>query len=118
MQREVCAREERWVVIDAFAEDGLLIINTESTPVYPRQGVNERYIKRVFDAIIALLGLVISALVNLALLVGAFTDARDPVLFKQKRVGKSGELLTVPMYVDLALSDVDRVCSIVRGYAL
>ena len=118
MQRELCTKEERWAVVDALAEDGLLIIHAESTLVYPRQRVYVRYKKRVFDVISVFIALAINALVNLALLVGAFTDMRNSVLFKRKRVRKSGELFTAPMYVDLALSDVDCISPIARRCVL
>ena len=52
-------------------------------------------IKRIFDIVMSLCGLIILSPVFLLLIIAIKVDSRGPVLFKQKRVGKNKKLFKI-----------------------
>lgn len=54
-----------------------------------------RYGKRILDIFIAMLALVVTAPINLVIMVITYFDVGRPVLFKQLRKGKSNKLFTL-----------------------
>ncbi len=51
--------------------------------------------KRIFDLTIAILGLIISLPIWIFIAIAIKFDSRGPVIFKQERVGKNGEIFTM-----------------------
>jgi exopolysaccharide biosynthesis polyprenyl glycosylphosphotransferase len=80
--------------------DGLPMMHIE----HPQFGGARRLLKNVFDVTLALLLLVVTAPLLLAIAIGVKRDAPGPVLFRQTRVGKNGETFAIvkfrTMYVD------------------
>jgi O-antigen biosynthesis protein WbqP len=50
--------------------------------------IYQRYIKRILDFVLGLIGIVVLSLVFLLLIICIKLDSKGPVLFKQRRVGK------------------------------
>ena len=78
-----------------IAEDTLPDINANSADVRPKNSPYTRYGKRALDILLSLLALIVTSPVNLVLAVCTYFDVGRPILFKQQRVGKNGELFTV-----------------------
>ncbi|MEU5940880.1 sugar transferase [Micromonospora sp. NPDC047548] len=82
--------------------DGLPMLHVE----HPRLKGGRRFVKAVFDRVSALLLLIVGApvLMAIALLVRTSPGAGGPVIFRQERVGKNGQLFVIykfrTMYVD------------------
>ena len=55
----------------------------------------KHFLKRVFDFILSLLGIIILALPMLIIAIVIKCDSKGPVFFKQKRVGKNKKLFTI-----------------------
>lgn len=106
MERELYSKEECWAVADALAEERLPIIDSNCKPVKPSRSWYSRYIKRVLDIVVSGTALLITSPINLVLLVGTYFDVGSPVLFKQQRVGKNGELFTVVKFRNMT-NDTD-----------
>jgi lipopolysaccharide/colanic/teichoic acid biosynthesis glycosyltransferase len=52
-------------------------------------------VKRLFDVVLALLGAVVALVVTPAVLIGDLVANRGPLLYRQARVGKNGEVFTI-----------------------
>ena len=53
------------------------------------------YVKRIFDIVISIIGLIISIPINLVIAVGTYFDVGLPILFKQDRPGYKGKVFTI-----------------------
>jgi exopolysaccharide biosynthesis polyprenyl glycosylphosphotransferase len=80
--------------------DGLPMMHIE----HPQFAGARRLVKNVFDVTLALLLLVVTAPLLVAIAIGVKRDAPGPVLFRQTRVGKNGATFAMikfrTMYVD------------------
>ena len=57
--------------------------------------VYKKYIKRLFDIIISLFGIIIAAIPMLIIAILIKLDSKGPVLFKQERIGKNGKVFKI-----------------------
>lgn len=87
--------EKKQELARLIAQDTLPIVDREFAPFYVPDTFYTRYGKRILDIIIATLALVISAPVNLVIMVMTFIDVGRPILFKQLRMGKDNKLFTL-----------------------
>lgn len=55
----------------------------------------KKYIKRLFDIIISLFGIIIAAIPMLIIAMLIKLDSKGPVLFKQERIGKNGKVFKI-----------------------
>ena len=83
------------VVGEVIREENLDYVNAHSKKVCPKSSFYSKYGKRVFDFFCALIALIIVFPINLILLICTFFDVGVPLVFKQKRVGKNGELFYI-----------------------
>jgi sugar transferase (PEP-CTERM system associated) len=60
------------------------------------------HMKRLFDIVVALIGIVLSAPLILAVALAVKLESRGPVLFRQKRVGQGGEEFTIYKFRSMA----------------
>lgn len=55
----------------------------------------KKYIKRLLDIIISLLGIIITAIPMLIIAILIKIDSKGPILFKQERIGKNGKVFKI-----------------------
>jgi lipopolysaccharide/colanic/teichoic acid biosynthesis glycosyltransferase len=65
-----------------------------------------RYVKRALDIVFSALALIVTLPVNLLLAICTYFDVGRPILFKQKRPGKDGRLITICKFRNMT-NDVD-----------
>lgn len=82
------AYEQRFA--DLVARDNLAKVNRESAQILIPDSFYARYGKRILDIIISSLALIITAPINLILMVGTFFDVGRPLFFQQLRTGRGG----------------------------
>ena len=95
MDRARYTKEECWKVADELAKERLAVVNVAAKEVVPANSFYTEYGKRLLDIVISVVTLIITAPINLGLLIGTYLDVGSPVLFKQQRVGKDGRPFTV-----------------------
>ena len=69
-----------------------------------REGIYEKYIKRVLDVILSFGGLVVLSPVFLILAVAIYIDDPGPILFTQKRLGKNKEFFKLHKFRSMKMS--------------
>lgn len=79
------AKEE---IAECVKRDNLAIVNNHLEQVKVRKTFYTQYGKRIFDILFSLIGLIISAPLNLMIAVVTLFDVGRPIIFKQKRTGK------------------------------
>ena len=82
---------QRATIAEHLARDNRAHASAVSPAVHPRNTIYTRYVKRLFDIIIAAFALVITSPINLVLAIATFFDVGRPLLFHQTRTGKDGE---------------------------
>jgi lipopolysaccharide/colanic/teichoic acid biosynthesis glycosyltransferase len=75
-------------------------------------------LKRMMDAVVAALMLVVLAPVALAIAVAIKLDSRGPVVFRQTRVGRDGELFTMLKFRTMVADAATRIGDVVDTAAL
>lgn len=77
------------------ADDNLTSVNEKSEPVYPKESIYGKYVKRILDVLIVLP--VFALLLPINLIIGIITifDVGFPIFFKQKRTGKNGRVFNL-----------------------
>ena len=85
----------RWRIADDMAEDILPVVNRNAKEVHLRDSVYSKYIKRLFDILIALVVLILTSPINLIIGIITFFDVGRPIFFLQERVGKDGKIFKV-----------------------
>ena len=78
------------MIAEMAKRDNLNHVNKTSAPVYPRNSLYEKYIKRIFDILISFPFFIILLPVYMMLSILVYWDVGSPVIFKQKRTGKNG----------------------------
>ena len=76
---------------------------------YHKSGMYEMYIKRVFDIILSLGGLIILSPVFVAISIWIIIDDPGPVLFTQKRIGKNKQYFKLHKFRSMKLSTPQNV---------
>ncbi len=76
---------------DLAAKDNLETVNRESEPIRVPDTFYVRHGKRLIDIVVSSLALILTAPVNLILMIGTFFDVGRPLLFRQQRIGKDGK---------------------------
>ena len=64
-----------------------------------------KYIKMLFDFLIALIGIIITAPIMLIIAIAIKLDSKGPVLFKQKRTGKNGKVFNMYKFRSMAVDN-------------
>lgn len=64
-----------------------------------------KYIKMLFDFLIALIGIIITAPIMLIIAISIKLDSKGPVLFKQKRTGKNGKVFNMYKFRSMAVDN-------------
>lgn len=82
---------QRATIAEHLARDNRAHASAVAPAVHPRDTIYTRYVKRLFDIIIAAFALVITSPINLVLAVATFFDVGRPLLFHQTRTGKDGK---------------------------
>ena len=72
--------------------------NTRKLGVY-------KYVKMLFDFLIALLGIIITSPIMLIIAIAIKLDSKGPVLFKQKRTGKNGKVFNMYKFRSMAVDN-------------
>ena len=106
MNRADYTKEECWAVADELAKERLSAVNASTKEVIPTKSFYTEHGKRLLDIGISAIALIITAPINLGLLVGTYLDVGSPVLFKQQRVGKDGQPFTVVKFRNMT-NEVD-----------
>lgn len=88
-------RNMRWEIADLLREKNLVAVNENAELVVPRQTFYVKYGKRVIDVVAASFALLITSPVNIAVALATVVTLGTPVFFRQKRLGKDGELFTL-----------------------
>ena len=81
---------QRATIAEHLARDNRTHASAIAPAVHPRNSIYTRYVKRLFDIIIAAFALVITSPINLVLAIATFFDVGRPLLFHQTRTGKDG----------------------------
>ena len=82
---------QRATIAEQLARDNRAHASALAPAAHPRDTIYTRYVKRLFDIIIAAFALVITSPINLVLAVATFFDVGRPLLFHQTRTGKDGK---------------------------
>ena len=82
---------QRATIAEHLARDNRAHASAVAPAVHPRSTIYTRYVKRLFDIIIAAFALIIASPINLVLAVATFFDVGRPLLFHQTRTGKDGK---------------------------
>lgn len=64
-----------------------------------------KYVKMLFDFLIALLGIIITSPIMLIIAIAIKLDSKGPVLFKQKRTGKNGKVFNMYKFRSMAVDN-------------
>lgn len=91
MQKSDLTKAQRWQLADYLAEQRLPEINQKCREVKPANNFYSRYIKRLFDIVIALLVLLVSLPVNLVIFIITAVTLGRPIFFRQERIGKDAK---------------------------
>lgn len=95
MDYKKLTREQRLELADAMAADFLPLVNSMLEDVEPRVSLYSRYGKRAIDILLSGIALLVTLPINLFLGIATFIDVGAPILFKQKRAGKDGEIFVL-----------------------
>lgn len=87
--------EKKQELARLIAADTLPVVDAAFVPFPVPDTFYTRYGKRILDILISALALVISAPVNLVIMVVTYFDVGRPILFKQLRMGKNNKLFTL-----------------------
>ena len=121
---------ERTWIAEYVMKNNLPIINAKDKKVVPKDTIYTRYVKRIFDIIIALVACVLTLPINIIIGICTFFDVGRPIFFLQKRPGKDGKEFTIVKFrnmrnakdkygVDLPISErVTKFGSFVRKTSL
>ena len=88
-------REMRWELADIVRDRYLDRANEVLPLVRPKRGFYVRYGKRCLDVLGASIALILTLPLNLIGALVTLVDVGRPILFKQRRLGKAGELFTL-----------------------
>lgn len=99
--------EMRGEVAARLRQTNLAAANRKSKPVKFHESFYTRVVKRVFDIFISAVALIVTLPVNAFLFVGTALDVGRPIFFKQKRVGKNGEIFNLVKFRNMT-NEVDR----------
>lgn len=80
--------EKKFEIAHLIAMDNLEVVNKDQTPIEVPDTFYTRYGKRILDVFISIIALVVTAPINLVLLIGTLIDVGTPVFFRQRRLGK------------------------------
>ena len=83
--------EQRSRLATLIADRNRNKLDLEKTIVYPPNTFYVKYGKRILDIVFSTLALIVTAPINLILLVATFFDVGRPILFEQERIGKNGK---------------------------
>lgn len=86
------------MVAKVIAEDNLQEVNRHSKTGVPRRSFYTKYGKRWVDILFSFVALVITAPINLIIAIITFFDVGKPILFKQVRVGKDGQIFEITKF--------------------
>lgn len=86
--------QEKLEIAVLIANDTLKTVNLKCKEVHLKSSIYNKYIKRLFDIVLSFIALIITAPVNLILLVGTLIDVGCPILFFQTRIGKDMQLFS------------------------
>jgi undecaprenyl phosphate N,N'-diacetylbacillosamine 1-phosphate transferase len=70
-------------------------VNSNSGPVTPSNGIYVRYVKRVLDFCITLPIFTVLLPINCILAICTYFDVGRPIIFRQTRIGKDGQLFQI-----------------------
>ena len=79
------------ILAQYLKETNLEKVNRAATPVYPKETIYTRYIKRLLDLAIAIPVFAVALPFNLIFGICTFFDVGHPVFYKQARSGKDGK---------------------------
>ncbi len=82
-------------IADLIAEDNLAIASEGQENVAPPKTIYTVVIKRILDIIVSLIAIILTAPINIVLLVGTAIDIGRPLIFSQERIGKGGKGFTL-----------------------
>lgn len=92
--QKLASSEETWAA-DYLREHYLEQTNQNSTPVYPRNTIYTRYVKRLLDIAISLPVFCVLLPVNVLFGICTFFDVGRPIFFKQTRMGMNEKPFTM-----------------------
>lgn len=81
--------DDKSEIAEYIKRDNLKIVNEKVRTVNVKNTIYTRYIKRVFDIIIAIIMLIITLPINFVIAVITYFDVGSPILFRQQRIGKN-----------------------------
>ena len=84
----VLTPEERGFIAEYVRQHNLPHINETQKPVVPKDSFYVRYVKRILDIVMSLLGIVVTLPVNLVIGIITYFDVGRPLFFIQTRPGK------------------------------
>ncbi|MCM1191199.1 MAG: sugar transferase [Butyrivibrio sp.] len=82
-------------IADLIAADNLAVVNKGQEEVTPPKTIYTAVIKRILDIVISLIAIILTAPINVILLIGTALDVGRPLIFSQERMGKEGRVFTL-----------------------
>lgn len=95
MIREKYTKQECFLVADALARKTLPHANDIADRVQPSTNLYVRYGKRLLDIMLSFCAIVVTAPINLIIMIATFIDVGRPLIFKQVRIGKNCQEFTL-----------------------
>lgn len=96
MDRTKMSKAQREDLARRLAVERLDAVNKKSKLVNPKaETFYVRYIKRLFDIIVASIALLIALPINLVIGIVTYFDVGRPIFFTQERIGKDGKPFTI-----------------------
>lgn len=94
------------VVSEVIADDTLDYVNRNSRKVTPKNTIYSKYGKRMLDIVLSIIALIITAPINLILAICTYFDVGRPIIFRQNRSGKNGNVFRIVKFRNMT-NDTD-----------
>lgn len=83
---------QRQELAHCIAKDNLEIVNADFESIQVPDTFYVKYGKRILDILISFIAIIVSAPINLFIMIVTYFDVGHPIIFRQMRIGKDGKL--------------------------
>ncbi len=88
-------QDDEQKISDFLKRRNLDMVNKQSKPVKPKEGLYSKYVKRIFDVLISVPAFLFFLPFNFVFGIGTFFDVGSPIFFKQTRMGRHEKPFTM-----------------------